>query len=61
MTLPRDAQWYEPLGPCVGCGKPATGIIRGARNDNRGPACKRCAERAMRLAHRSGDFLPDKE
>jgi hypothetical protein len=60
MTLlPVDAQWFEPLGPCVGCGKPATGIIRGHRNDNRGPACKRCAERAIKAAHKLGKIHPD--
>lgn len=36
-NLPSDAQWFQPLGSCVGCGKPATGEIKGYRNDPRGP------------------------
>jgi hypothetical protein len=57
--LHPDAQWFEPLGSCVGCNKPATGILRGHRNDNRGPYCRRCAERAIKLAHKRGNYLPD--
>jgi ferredoxin len=52
MTLPPDTQWFDRLGACIGCGKPATGIIRDHHNDNRGPACARCAEKAIEQARR---------
>lgn len=57
--LHPDAQWFEPLGACCGCGKPATGILRGHRNDNRGPYCRRCAEKAIKIAYRGGRPHPD--
>jgi hypothetical protein len=59
MALPDDAQWFQSLGPCVGCGKPATGFIMGYRNDKRGPACQRCADKAIKLAHKRGKMHPD--
>lgn len=45
MTEP--AQWFDEYGHCA-CGKPAVGILRGVRNENLGPHCKRCAERRIR-------------
>lgn len=55
-----DAQWFQPLGKCLGgCGKDATGTMRGFRNDNRRPYCKRCAEREIKRAHKRGHFAPD--
>lgn len=55
------AQWFDPLGTCRGCGKAATGTIRGTRNQSFGPACERCARAAIKRAHRKGDFYPDIE
>ena len=53
------AQWFKPLGKCLDCPKPATGVLMDHRNDNRGPYCQRCAERAIKAAHRSGRIHPD--
>ena len=58
--LPTNAQWFQELGKCV-CGKPATGKLMSDRNATLGSYCKRCAERAIKLAHRKGKFLPDCE
>ncbi len=57
--LPEDAQWFDSIGSCVGCGKPATGFIKGYRNDNRGTACERCANKAIKNAHKLGKVHPD--
>ena len=55
-----DAQWFESLGTCrCGCGKPATGRLRGHRNDDRGPYTRQCAERAIKAAHKRGNAMPD--
>jgi hypothetical protein len=53
------AQWFDALGKCCDCPKPATGILRDHRNDNRGPYCRRCAERAIKAAHKGGHMWPD--
>jgi hypothetical protein len=55
------AQWFDALGTCRGCGKAATGVIRGTQNQSFGPACRRCAESAIKAAHRKKQFLPDIE
>ena len=33
-------QWFQEYGPCYECGKPATGVLRGPRNDSYGNYCK---------------------
>lgn len=58
-SLHPDAQWFQPLGACCGCGKPATGILKGYRNDDRGPHCQKCADRAIKAAHKAGRPMPD--
>ena len=39
---PDQVRWFEALGACH-CGKPATGTLRGPRNDSYGVACQKCA------------------
>lgn len=59
-TYHPDAQHFEPLGSCCcGCGKPATGTLRGYRNDPRGSYTQSCAETAIKLAHKSKRMMPD--
>ncbi len=53
LALHPDAQWFRALGGCVGCGKPATGTLMGRRNDERGPYCAKCAERAIKAAQKT--------
>jgi hypothetical protein len=53
------AQWFRPLGKCSDCPKPATGELMDHRNDNRGVYCQKCAERAIKTAHKSGLYWPD--
>lgn len=47
MTDP--ARWFDCVGNCR-CGKRATGILRGTRNESLGPYCERCAEKRIKKA-----------
>lgn len=46
-----QAQWFEGLGNCR-CGKLATGVLRGTRNESYGPYCRRCADKRIKAAER---------
>ena len=55
-TYHPDAQWFRALGSCCcccGCGKPATGVLMGRRNDDRGPYTAKCAEKAIAAARKA--------
>jgi hypothetical protein len=47
-----QAQWFDGLGNCR-CGKPATGVLRGTRNESYGPYCRRCAEKRIKAAEKA--------
>lgn len=47
-----EVRWFDHLGTCQ-CGKPAIGILRGSRNEDRGKACMRCAERRLAESDRA--------
>jgi hypothetical protein len=55
---PTPAQWFLPLGRCK-CGKAATGTLYSHRNASLGPYCERCANAAIKRAHKAGKFWPD--
>lgn len=44
-----DSRWFDELGKC-GCGKAATGIVRGKQNQPMGVFCKACAARKIKRA-----------
>lgn len=46
-----QVRWFEALGQCP-CGKPATGTLRGPRNESYGTWCRRCAEARIKRAER---------
>jgi hypothetical protein len=46
---PDPVRWFEDLGRCR-CGRPATGTLRGPRNESYGIACLRCGLRRVALA-----------
>lgn len=49
-----DVRWFDPLGKCSGgCGKPATGVLRGSRNDSHGAYCYSCANKRLAAAKKS--------
>lgn len=47
-----EPQWFEPTEQKCRCGKRATGILRGRRNESFGPHCKACAEKRIKAAKR---------
>jgi hypothetical protein len=50
--MSNDARWFDALGACRRCGKPATGVLRGPKNQSFGPYCRCCAESRIRSAER---------
>lgn len=56
MTDP--SRWFDALGSCHGCGKKATGVLRGTQNQSMGPYCERCAEARIKKAQRERDKAP---
>ena len=44
-----QVRWYDALGQCR-CGKAATGVLRGPRNESFGNYCERCANTRLRKA-----------
>jgi hypothetical protein len=44
-----QVRWFDALGVCA-CGKPATGTLRGPRNESYGVSCSKCAERRLNKA-----------
>ena len=46
-----DVRWFDALGACKGgCGKPATGVLKGSRNDSYGTYCAKCANKRLEKA-----------
>lgn len=43
-------RWFDSLGSCEMCGKPANGKLKGARNDNYGSYCTSCANKRLKKA-----------
>lgn len=49
MSETPDLRWFEQqTHKCWMCGKPATGILRGFRNESYGHHCKKCAEKRLK-------------
>lgn len=54
------AQWFDGIGACRGCRKPATGKLRSYfNNSNLGTFCQKCAEKEITAAHKLKKFEPD--
>lgn len=49
-TMPDQVRWFEALGDCWRCGKPATGKLRGPMNQSYGNSCTKCAEQRIKKA-----------
>lgn len=45
-----QAQWFDSLGTCCGCGKKATGKLMSTDNLKMGSYCKPCAEKRIKAA-----------
>lgn len=53
MAETPDLRWFENTErKCASCGKRATGILRGSRNESYGPHCARCAERRLKASRK---------
>ena len=52
MSEVPDLRWFEETDRKCSCGKRATGILRGSRNESYGPHCKRCAEKRLKASER---------
>lgn len=44
---PDPVRWFNALGTCNRCGKPAQGKLMGPRNESYGNYCTRCAEKRL--------------
>jgi hypothetical protein len=51
-NIPDQVRWFEALGRCCGCKKPATGKLRGPLNESYGAYCRPCAERRLKKAEK---------
>lgn len=62
MSETPNLRWFEETDRKCSCGKRATGILRGERNESYGPHCKRCAEKRLRASEkvRAGLSAPEK-
>lgn len=47
-----NLRWFENTERKCSCGKRATGILRGDRNESYGPHCNRCAARRLKASER---------
>lgn len=47
-----QVRWFDRIGNCSGCGKPAHGKLMGSRNESYGAYCIRCAERRLAKAEK---------
>lgn len=54
-----ELRWFENTDRKCSCGKRATGILRGARNESYGPHCTQCAERRLKASERARRALQD--
>lgn len=53
-----SAQWFQSLGQCCGCSKPATGVLMGIMNERLGSYCPKCAEKRIKKARKERDAAP---
>jgi hypothetical protein len=51
-----ELRWFERLPKCK-CGKTATGILRGTRNESYGHHCDKCADKRLKASAKERDAL----
>lgn len=47
---PDQPRWFDPVGACRDCRKPATGKLMGPSNESYGVSCGPCADKRLRRA-----------
>jgi hypothetical protein len=60
-NYPDQVRWFDPLGPCGWCMKPATGKLMGPRNESYGAFCGPCAEKRLARARQEREVTTDYE
>jgi hypothetical protein len=58
MAYYDPASWFERTESKCRCGKRATGILRGVRNESFGPYCEPCANKRIKAAQRERQIAP---
>lgn len=54
MAETTELRWFESTErQCSRCGKRATGILRGTRNDSYGPHCEPCANKRLKASEKA--------
>lgn len=53
-----DAQWFDAIGGCSSCGKPAHGIVMGRRNQRMGAYCRPCGDKRIKKAKAARELPP---
>lgn len=55
MSETPNLRWFEKTQTkCAqGCGRVATGILRGSRNESYGPHCVSCAEKRLKASEKT--------
>lgn len=46
-------RWFDEVGTCGNCGKPAHGKLMGAMNESYGAFCKKCANSRLSKADKA--------
>ncbi len=58
MSETTALRWFEKtVTTCTMCGKRATGILRGTRNESYGPHCEPCANRRLKASEKARETL----
>lgn len=54
MSETPDLRWFESTErKCSVCGRRATGVLRGIRNESYGPHCQKCADKRLRESEKA--------
>lgn len=48
--MPDDVRWFDVIGKCRVCPKPAVGKLMGSRNESYGQYCEACASKRLSRA-----------
>lgn len=52
-----NLRWFDALGRCRDCPRPATGILRGSHNESYGCFCDRCAKKRLKEVDKARERL----
>lgn len=58
---PDPVRWFDSLGTCCNCKKPANGKLMGPRNESYGAYCIKCAKSRLEKAEKKRKEFYDKQ